>query len=127
MRTPPVPIVLVVEDHADTLDLIAEMLGRLGYQVRTAVTAAQALRSVAVDRPDAILLDVKLPDAAGVAGLEQLRRVLPAVPIIMLTANTDAAVARETLKRGAFDYITKPFDVDRVRSVLETALVTSGS
>ena len=121
------PIVLVVEDHADTLDLIAEMLRRFGYQVRTAVTAAQAVRSVAADRPDAILLDVKLPDAAGVAGLEQLRRVLPAVPIIMLTANTDAAVARETLKRGAFDYITKPFDVDRVRSVLEAALATSGS
>lgn len=121
------PIVLVVEDHADTLDLIAEMLRRFGYQVRTAVTAAQAVRSVAADRPDAILLDVKLPDAAGVAGLEQLRRVLPDVPIIMLTANTDAAVARETLKRGAFDYITKPFDVDRVRSVLEAALATSGS
>jgi len=121
------PIVLVVEDHPDTLDLVAEMLRRLGYQVRTAVTAEQALRSVAADRPDAILLDVKLPDAAGVAGLEQLRRVLPDVPIIMLTANTDAAVARETLKRGAFDYITKPFDVDRVRSVLEAALATSGS
>jgi len=121
------PIVLVVEDHADTLDLIAEMLRRFSYQVRTAVTAAQAVRSVAADRPDAILLDVKLPDAAGVAGLEQLRRVLPDVPIIMLTANTDAAVARETLKRGAFDYITKPFDVDRVRSVLEAALATSGS
>jgi len=121
------PIVLVVEDHADTLDLIAEMLRRFSYQVRTAVTAAQAVRSVAADRPDAILLDVKLPDAAGVAGLEQLRRVLPDVPIIMLTANTDAAVARETLKRGAYDYITKPFDVDRVRSVLEAALATSGS
>jgi DNA-binding response OmpR family regulator len=121
------PIVLVVEDHADTLDLIAEMLRRFSYQVRTAVTAGQAVRSVAADRPDAILLDVKLPDAAGVAGLEQLRRVLPDVPIIMLTANTDAAVARETLKRGAFDYITKPFDVDRVRSVLEAALATSGS
>ena len=121
------PIVLVVEDHADTLDLVAEMLGRLSYQVRTAVTAAQAVRSVAAARPHAILLDVKLPDAAGVAGLEQLRRVLPAVPIIMLTANTDAAVARETLKRGAFDYITKLFDVDRVKSVLEAALATSGS
>lgn len=121
------PNVLVVEDHADTLDLIAEMLRRFSYQVRTAVTAGQAVRSVAADRPDAILLDVKLPDAAGVAGLEQLRRVLPDVPIIMLTANTDAAVARETLKRGAFDYITKPFDVDRVRSVLEAALATSGS
>jgi DNA-binding response OmpR family regulator len=121
------PIVLVVEDHPDTLDLVAEMLRRLGYQVRTAVTAAQALRSVAAARPDAILLDVKLPDAAGVAGLEQLRNLLPAVPIVMLTANTDAAVARETLKRGAFDYITKPFDVDRLKSVLEAALATSGS
>jgi len=120
------PIVLVVEDHPDTLDLVAEMLRRLGYQVRTAVTAEQALRSVAADRPDAILLDVKLPDAAGVAGLEQLRKLLPAVPIIMLTANTDAAVARETLKRGAFDYISKPFDIDRLKSVLEAALATSG-
>jgi DNA-binding NtrC family response regulator len=121
------PIVLVVEDHADTLELVAEMLTRLSYQVRTAATAAQALRSVAADRPDAILLDVKLPDAAGVAGLEQLRKLLPAVPVIMLTANTDAVVARETLKRGAFDYITKPFDVDRLKSVLEAALATSGS
>jgi DNA-binding NtrC family response regulator len=121
------PIVLVVEDHADTRELVAEMLTRLSYQVRTAATAAQALRSVAAERPDAILLDVKLPDAAGVAGLEQLRKMLPAVPIIMLTANTDAVMARETLKRGAFDYITKPFDVDRLKSVLEAALATSGS
>jgi DNA-binding NtrC family response regulator len=119
------PVVLVVEDHEDSLDLIAEMLRRLSYEVRTAATVAEALRSARDGRPDAILLDIKLPDASGIAGLDQLRKVLPSVPIIMLTANTDAAIARDTLKRGAFDYITKPFDVDRLKSVLETALAAS--
>lgn len=119
------PIVLVVEDHEDTLELIGEMLRRLSYDVRTAMTAAEAVQRVAAERPDAILLDIKLPDAAGVAGLEQLRRLRPAAPIIMLTANTDVVIARETLKRGAFDYITKPFDIDRLKSVLETALAVS--
>ena len=118
-------VVLVVEDHEDTLSLIAEMLRRLSYQVRTATTAAEAVQIVEHSRPDAVLLDIKLPDASGLSGLEQLRNVLSGVPIVMLTANTDGTIARETLKRGAFDYITKPFDVDRLKSVLEAALVAS--
>ena len=116
------PVILVVEDHEDTLELVAEMLRRLCYHVRTAVTAAEAVQSAEMDRPDAILLDIKLPDTSGITGLEQLRKLLPTVPIIMLTANTDATLARDTLKRGAFDYITKPFDMTRLKSVLETAL-----
>lgn len=119
------PLVLVVEDHADTLDLVAQILTHLNYQVRTAASAAQALQSILADRPDAILLDIKLPDASGTAGLDALQSVMPAVPIVMLTGNTDAAVARETLKRGAFDYITKPFDAGRLKSVLEAAVRAS--
>ena len=119
------PTVLVVEDHVDTLDLVVEMLRRFNYDVRTAVTAAQAVQRAGEGRPDAILLDIKLPDAAGTVGLDQLRKLLPTVPIIMLTANTDGIIARETLRRGAFDYITKPFDAERLKSVLEAALPTS--
>jgi DNA-binding response OmpR family regulator len=119
------PAILVVEDHEDTLDLIAEMLRRLNYEVWTAATAAEAVRSAEVHRPDAILLDIKLPDTSGITGYEQLRKLLPTVPIIMVTANTDATIARDTLKRGAFDYITKPFDIARLQSVLETALTVS--
>jgi DNA-binding NtrC family response regulator len=115
-------VVLVVEDHEDTLDLIGEVLKRLNYQIRTATTAAAALDSARQERPDAILLDIKLPDASGTIGLDQLRKLRPTVPVIMLTANTDGAVARDTLKHGAFDYITKPFDVQRLKSVLEAAL-----
>jgi DNA-binding response OmpR family regulator len=116
------PVILVVEDHEDTLELIAEMLRRLNYEVRTAATAAEAFRSAEVHRPDAVLLDIKLPDTSGISGLDELRKLLPMVPIIMVTANTDAGIARDTLKRGAFDYITKPFDIVRLKSVLETAL-----
>ena len=115
-------MVLVVEDHEDTLALVVEMLTRLSYQVRTAMSAAEALDTAKEARPDAILLDIKLPDASGTAGLNKLRRLLPTVPIIMLTANTDGMLARDTLKQGAFDYITKPFDIARLTAVLEVAL-----
>ena len=117
-------VVLVVEDHVDTLNLISEVLGQLAYQVQTAETVAQALLRVRENRPNAILLDIKLPDASGTVGLDQLRKLLPTVPIIMLTANTDGDIARDTLKRGAFDYITKPFDIERLRNVLEAALAS---
>ena len=116
------PVILVVEDHVDTLDLISEMLRRMDYEVREAGTAADALDSVRRAAPDAILLDIKLPDASGTTVLDELRKLRPTVPIIMLTANTDVIVARNTLKRGAFDYITKPFDAIRLRSVVEAAL-----
>jgi len=116
------PAILVVEDHRDTLDLVAEMLKWLNYEVRTAATAAQALASAKEYQPDAILLDIQLPDAAGTRGLDQLRSLLPTVPIIMVTANTDVMIARDTLKRGAFDYITKPFDAQRLSRVLEAAV-----
>jgi DNA-binding response OmpR family regulator len=59
-----------------------------------------------------ILLDIALPDSGGTATLERLRTLRPDVPIIMVTANADEARACETLTRGAFDYIMKPFDLE---------------
>ena len=118
-------VVLVVEDDPDNLELIAETVRQLTYDVRRAKTAAEALQTVRQAPPDAILLDIKLPDATGTSGLDLLRKALPGVPIIMLTGNTDAVTARETLTHGAFDYITKPFDVGRLKTVLETALASS--
>ena len=120
-------IVLIVEDDASFLELLGESIIPLGHTPWVATTIAEATRAALAQRPDAILLDISLPDASGTAGIDQLRTLRPDVPIIMLTANIDEALARETLKRGAFDYITKPFDVKRLRSVLEVALGASGS
>ena len=69
-----------------------------------------------------ILLDIALPDSGGTATLDRLRTLRPDVPIIMVTVNADEALACETLTRGAFDYIMKPFDFERLGRVLEAAV-----
>lgn len=66
-----------------------------------------------------------LPDASGTETLDQLRLLRPDIPIIMVTANADERLARETLTRGAFDYVMKPFDMERLGQVLEVAIGSS--
>ncbi len=115
-------VILVVEDHAPLLRVIAEMLERFGYDARLAGTAADAYTFAKAERPDTILLDMNLPDANGTQTLDELRLLRPDVPIIMVTANADVRLARETLTRGAFDYVMKPFDMNHLGQVLDAAL-----
>jgi DNA-binding response OmpR family regulator len=91
-----------------------------------AATAGVALILARIGRPDAILLDLFLPDAAGTSTFEDLDAIRPDVPIIMLTANTDELLAHTTLRLGAVDYIMKPFNVEHLKRVLEAAIAASG-
>src|SRR6267143_1871096 len=116
------PVILVVEDEPALLEILSDMLERFDYDVRLAGTAADAYAVAATERPNAILLDINLPDATGTQTLDELRVLRPDVPIIIVTANADEGLARETLTRGAFDYVLKPFDMDRIGQVLEAAL-----
>jgi DNA-binding response OmpR family regulator len=116
------PVILVVEDEPALRDILSDMLERFDYDARLAGTAADAYAFAATERPNAILLDINLPDATGTQTLDELRILRPDVPIIMVTANADEGLARETLTRGAFDYVLKPFDMDRIGQVLEAAL-----
>jgi DNA-binding NtrC family response regulator len=120
------PLVLVVEDEPNVCEIISEAVAQLDCDVRIAATAAEALAIAKSVRPDAVLLDIVLPDARGTATFDELLKLHPGVPIIIVTANADEGLARETLKRGAFDYITKPFALQRLAQVLETALVSYG-
>jgi DNA-binding NtrC family response regulator len=99
-----------------------ELVGARGYRASVAGTAADVMTLVEIDRPDAIVLNIELPDARRTMTLDRLRGVRPNVPIVMLTGNADEAIARTTLKRGAFDYISKPFAARRVVAVLEAAV-----
>jgi two-component system nitrogen regulation response regulator GlnG len=121
------PIVLVVEDDPHVQDVLAAMAGELGYEARRAATAAEALVSVDAERPAVVLLDMMLPDATGTTTLESLRLRRPDLPVIMVTANTDEAVARGCLRRGAFDYVMKPFSMEHVERVLQAAIASAGS
>lgn len=120
------PLVLIVEDNEDVRDILVETVMAFGYEVTAVETVADAAVSVSVREPDAILLDIVLPDARGTAGLEQLKRLRPGIPIIMVTANSDEDLAREMLKRGAFDYVMKPFDREQLARALEAAIDSPG-
>jgi DNA-binding response OmpR family regulator len=115
--------VLVVEDEPEVALLIHDGLQEFGYAVRVAVDGHEALRLVADYQPDAVLLDLWLPGLPGESVLEALRREAPEVPVIIVSGNSDADRARALLKRGAFDYVAKPFLLPVLERVVAAAIV----
>jgi two-component system response regulator (stage 0 sporulation protein F) len=105
--------ILVVEDEADLRSFIVEHLTALGYTVREAWFAEQALASIAEERPQLVLLDIALPGINGLEILRRIRRHDPTINIIMMTGNQDVVLARSTIQLGAMDYVFKPFELDR--------------
>ena len=110
--------VLVVEDEPEVALVLHDALQDFGYEVRVAVDGHEAVRLAVDYQPAAVLLDLWLPGLPGESVLEALRRQAPSIPIIIVSGNRDDDRARVLLKRGAFDYIPKPFDL----SVLERAV-----
>jgi two-component system, OmpR family, KDP operon response regulator KdpE len=116
--------VLVVDDEPQIVRGLKVILRQAGYAVRSAETKAQALDAVAVRPPEAIVLDLVLPDGSGVEVCEEVRR-WSRMPILVLSAVGDEREKVRALDAGADDYVTKPFGTDellaRLRAVLRRA------
>lgn len=116
--------VLVVDDDPAILRTLAINLRARDYEVETAADGRSALQIVAERMPDAILLDLGLPDLDGIAVLRRLR-LTSAVPVIVLSARAESDDKVEALDLGANDYVTKPFGMDellaRVRAATRAA------
>jgi CheY-like chemotaxis protein len=115
--------VLVVDDDPEVVALLQDVLASLDYESASAADGDEALRVVTSYRPDVILLDLWLPGMLGTEVLVALRRDHPEIPVVMVTANTDEQIGRESLAQGAFDYVRKPFDVETLERILTAALV----
>ena len=122
--------ILVVDDEPKIAQLARDYLEHAGFRVLTAADGRAALRAVSRERPDLIVLDLRLPDIDGLDVTRTLRKA-STVPIIMLTARDDESDKLIGLELGADDYMTKPFSpkelVARVRAVLRRgALAQAG-
>jgi two-component system response regulator (stage 0 sporulation protein F) len=104
--------ILVVDDEAPVREVLAEYFATEGYAVESAGSGLEALTVIRGGRADLVLLDVRMPGLDGVQVLRRIRELNEHVPVIMVTANEDVGLAKETLKLGAFDYVAKPFDFD---------------
>ena len=113
--------VLVVDDEPQILRALQTTLRGAGYEVETAATAASALTQAAVRPPDAIILDLVLPDGTGTDTCRQLREWTQ-IPILILSAVGDEREKVAALDAGADDYVTKPFGVDELLARLRAAL-----
>lgn len=104
--------ILVVDDEAPVREVLTEYFATEGYDVEAATSGLEALSAVSGGRADLVLLDVRMPGLDGVQVLRRIREMSNTLPVIMVTANEDVTLARETLTLGAFDYVAKPFDFD---------------
>jgi DNA-binding NtrC family response regulator len=114
--------ILVVDDEVEIRSLLAAVLQNKGYEVVTAEDGAAALQAVPRERPAVILMDLSMPRMNGMDALPEIKRLDAEVPVIICTAHADLATAVRAMKLGAYDYLTKPFDVELLILTLERAV-----
>ncbi len=114
--------VLVVDDDAAIRTVVTQALRRAGHEVRTAASLAELDRDLARARPDVLVTDVVLPDGDGLERAAQLAESDPTLPIIVLSARNTLTTAVRATEAGAFDYLPKPFDLDRLTATVAAAL-----
>jgi two-component system nitrogen regulation response regulator GlnG len=115
------PKLLLVDDEPIICHSFNRVLATPDVEVVTAGTVAEGWRRVEQDRPDVIVLDLQLPDGTGFDLFERVREADPRRPVIFITAHNTTETTIEAMKRGAFDYLTKPLDLDQVCAQLTRA------
>ncbi|HWM60315.1 MAG TPA: response regulator transcription factor [Pseudonocardia sp.] len=118
--------VLVVDDEATLSELLSMALRYEGWEVRSAADGGQAVRAAREFRPDAVVLDVMLPDFDGLEVLRRLRAETPEVPVLFLTAKDSVEDRIAGLTAGGDDYVTKPFSLEELVARLRGLLRRSG-
>ncbi len=117
--------VLVIDDEPSICWGFQQWFGDAGHLVETAGTAEEGLQRAASHPPDVVLLDVRLPGISGLEALDQLQRLRPSLPVIVMTAFGDLETAVRAVQLGAFEYLTKPFELATAASAVSRALERS--
>ncbi|MEK6690321.1 MAG: sigma-54 dependent transcriptional regulator [Nitrospirota bacterium] len=114
--------ILVVDDDNEVKDVLLEMLEKNGFSPIGASGGRQAIDIFNKDIPDAVLLDLRMPDMDGIETMKELKKIDPDVPIIIITAYGDIPTAVEVIKLGAYDFLVKPIKTDILSVILKRAI-----
>jgi two-component system response regulator GlrR len=117
--------VLVIDDDLDLLRLLSMRLHARGFRVSTAASAEEGLARIAVEPPQLVVSDIRLPGQDGLALFDEIRATRPTLPVILLTAHGTIPDAVQAMSRGVFGYLTKPFDSKMLLEKIEQALQLS--
>ncbi|AQA19913.1 sigma-54-dependent Fis family transcriptional regulator [Halioglobus japonicus] len=118
--------VLIVDDEPDIRELLDITLSRMGLETHSAASLGEAQARISEVVPDLCLTDMKLPDGNGISLVEYIQRDFPQMPVAMITAHGSVETAISALKAGAFDFISKPIELETLRNLVNSALQLEG-
>src|SRR5260221_5367065 len=122
----PKPLIGIVDDEPNIQATLAAILDRRGSAAAPAFTGRQGLQMIADQKPDVVLLDLGLPDSEGLGLLREIRQAHPDLPVIVVTAHDSLNNAIDSIKVGAFHFISKPYVPEELLSLVAKALEQRG-
>ncbi len=114
--------ILIVDDEKELCDTLEEILAEEGYRTFSAYSGQSALKMIKKEKPGLVLLDIYMPKMDGIEVLNRVKKIDKKIVVVMITAYGTLDTAKKTLKLGAYDYITKPFDMNFIKRVVRNAL-----
>ncbi len=118
--------VLMVDDEEQFRSTTAKILSRRGYETSMAASGEEAIAILKKSDQDVVVLDIKMPGMDGHQALVEIKKIKPDLPVIMLTGHGAEESARDSLKKGAFDYLAKPCDIDLLAARIKEAMAVKG-
>src|SRR3972149_5776157 len=116
------PVILVVDDESDVCEMLVAILYGEGYVTDMANSGKDAIKKVKDGGVDFVLLDIMMTEMGGIETLQQIKAIRPGLPVVMITAYATLKTAQEAMSLGAYDYITKPFNLECVREVIKQGI-----
>lgn len=114
--------ILVIDDEKGVCDFFEKVLTEEGYRVLSSLSGESGLVIAKRENPDLVLLDLKMPGMDGIEALRQVKKIDKNIVVVILTAYGTMETARVAMRLGAFDYLTKPFDLEYVKAVVKDGL-----
>ena len=115
--------ILIVDDDSKICTLLEKFLIKKGFYPITATNGEGALEKVEKENPTIVLLDIKMPGMDGITVLKKIKEINEHMAVIMITGVKDESIAKEAMELGAYDYITKPFDLNYLEMSLLTKIL----
>ncbi len=115
--------ILVVDDELSCCEMLRDFIASRGFEAVMASSGEEALKTYGQERPDMVLLDIRMPDMDGMETLRELRAMDPEAEVVMVTALHEKELGLEAMTQGAFDYVTKPIDCRYLDLVLKAKMI----
>ena len=116
------PTILVVNDEASHRQMIEAVLSAEGYEISQADDGRSAIAAIEKKFYDLLIMDVRMQEVGGIEALKAIKKISPGIPIIIMTAYASVGTAVDALKSGAYDYLTKPLDIEELKILVAKAL-----